>query len=46
MGNFVELGSQGIVVAVLFIVKKSVICVKRELALFFGSVMIAVLVVS
>lgn len=28
------------VVAVLFIVKKSVICVKRELAVFFGSAIV------
>lgn len=35
-----ELGSHGIVVAVLFIVKKSVICVRRELAVLFGSVIV------
>lgn len=39
-GNLVELGSQGIVVAVLFMVKKSVICVNREFALVFGSVIV------
>lgn len=40
MGNLVELGSHGIVVAVLFMVKKSVICVSREFAVFFGSVIV------
>ena len=35
-------GSQGIVVAVLFIVKKSLICVKRWFAVFFGSAMMIV----
>lgn len=40
VGNFVEFGSHGIVVAVLFIVKKSVICVKRVLAVFFGSAIV------
>lgn len=40
VGNLVELGSHGIVVAVLFMVKKSVICVNREFAVFFGSVIV------
>jgi hypothetical protein len=40
VGNLVELGSHGMVVAVLFIVKKSVICVNREFAVFFGSVIV------
>ena len=40
VGNLVELGSHGIVVAVLFMVKKSVICVRRVLAVFFGSAIV------
>jgi hypothetical protein len=40
VGNLVELGSHGMVVAVLFMVKKSVICVNREFAVFFGSVIV------
>lgn len=39
VGKIVLLGSQGIVVAVLFMVKKSLICVKRWLVVFFGSAM-------
>jgi hypothetical protein len=39
VGNIVLFGSQGIVVAVLFIVKKSLTWVKRWLAVLFGSVM-------
>ena len=40
MGNLVEFGSHGMVVAVLFMVKKSVICVNRAFAVFFGSVIV------
>jgi hypothetical protein len=36
----VQSGSQGIVVAVLFIVRKSLICVKRWPAVFLGSVIV------
>lgn len=40
MGNLVEFGSHGMVVAVLFMVKKSVICVNRAFAVFFRSVIV------
>ena len=40
VGNLVEFGSHGIVVAVLFPVRKSLTCVRRRLAVFFWDAMV------
>ena len=40
VGNLVQLGSHGMVVAVFCIVRKSLICVSRTLEVFLGSAMV------